>query len=140
MLKLYKTKAVNYGGRDGHVKVEDSDLEFDMALPSVLGKAVKTGVNPEQLFAAAFSACFGNAVQHVARVKHMKMDSYALAVEIGLGPDPEGGIKLSADITLSVIGLTQPEADELIQEAHKTCPYSKATRGNIDVKLKALAG
>jgi len=140
MKVLYKAKAVNYGGRNGHVKVEDSPLEFDMSKPSILGKSSKSGgANPEQLFAAAYASCFGSAVEHVVRVNKMSLDSYAVAVEVGIGKDENDDYKLSAVITLKVIGMDQAGADTLIQEAHQTCPYSKATRGNIEVDLLAIA-
>ena len=136
---MYKTKAISTGGRDGKVEVLNSPLQFDMALPSELGGAKKEGVNPEQLFAAGYSACFGSALQHVVRLKKIPVSSVSISAEVGIGKDESGGFALEVALELKVSGIDQVAADELIQEAHQVCPYSKATRGNIKVTLTAIA-
>jgi lipoyl-dependent peroxiredoxin len=135
---LYKTKAVSTGGRDGgKVKVENSPLEFDMTIPSEMGGPGKPGANPEQLFAAGYSACFESALRGAARRKKLDLKSVSVAVEIGIGRDDKGGYSLLANIVGTVSGVDQATADMLIQEAHQGCPYSRATRGNIEVTVSA---
>ena len=135
---LYKTKAVSTGGRDGgKVKVENSHLEFNMAIPSEMGGSGKPGANPEQLFAAGYSACFESALRDAARRKKIDLKAVSVAVEIGIGRDDKGGYSLSANIVGTISGVDQATADMLVQEAHQGCPYSRATRGNIEVTVSA---
>jgi osmotically inducible protein OsmC len=136
MEAVYRTKAVSTGGRNGKVAVENSPLAFDMAPPPEMGGGSKTGTNPEQLFAAGYSACFGSALQHVIRVKKMPVPAPTVELTVGIGKE-DGGYKLTADITGIFSGVDQETADALIREAHTVCPYSKATMGNIDVTLTA---
>ncbi len=139
MKTLYKTKAISTGGRNGgKVRIENSSLEFDMATPVEMGGSGTTGTNPEQLFAAGYAACFESALRGSARRKKIDLKSASVAVEIGIGPTEEGRYSLSANIIASLSGIDQATADELVQEAHKRCPYSNATRGNIDVTVSAL--
>lgn len=137
MNTVYKTKAVSTGGRDGHVQVLESPLSFDMAVPKEMGGQKTAGVNPEQLFAAGYSACFGSALQHVIRVRRLHIASPAVHVTVGIGTDEEGGFFLTAEILAVFTGIDQDTADELVNEAHQVCPYSKATRGNIEVTVAA---
>jgi osmotically inducible protein OsmC len=134
---LYQAKAVSTGGRDGKVRIDNNPLEFEMAVPAQLGGSGKTGINPEQLFAAGYAACFESAILHVARRKNLTLKSTSVAVEVGIGPNDKGGFLLTASITGTVLGIDQATADKLIQEAHQVCPYSNATRGNIEVKVSA---
>jgi lipoyl-dependent peroxiredoxin len=138
MKMLYKTKAISVGGRDGgKVRIENSPLEFEMAIPSEMGGSGKNGVNPEQLFAAGYAACFESALRGSARRKKIDLRSASVAVEIGIGPDGKGGFSLSANIVASMSGVDQATADALVQQAHQVCPYSNATRGNIEVNVSA---
>jgi Ohr subfamily peroxiredoxin len=135
---LYKTKAISTGGRNGgKVKIENSPLEFDMTTPIEMGGSGKIGTNPEQLFAAGYAACFESALRGSARRKKLDFKSASVEVEIGIGPNEKGGYSLSANIVASVSGIDQTTADALVQEAHKICPYSNATKGNIDVTVSA---
>lgn len=136
MQVLYKTTAVSTGGRNGKVTVENSNLEFEMATPVELGGAPNTRSNPEQLFAAGYSACFSSAVQHVIREKKIPIPIPVVQITVGLGKE-DGGYKLMAEIVATFSGVDQEKADALIKEAHTVCPYSKATSGNIDVSLTA---
>jgi osmotically inducible protein OsmC len=138
MIPVYRTRAINFGGREGNVKVVDSPLEFKMAKPAGTKQYTDNGANPEQLFAAGYAACFGSAVMHVVRVNHLKLDSFSVTVDITLGKEEDGGYRLAAEITLTVTGMDKEGADALIREAHQTCPYSRATMGNIDVKLNTV--
>ena len=134
---LYKTTAVSTGGRDGKVVVEDSTLEFDMALPTEIGGTKKSGSNPEQLFAAAYSACFGSALQHVVRSQKLHIATPKVQATVGIGKSDVGGFALTVDIVATISGVAQDLADVLVKEAHNVCPYSNATRGNIEVNVIA---
>jgi lipoyl-dependent peroxiredoxin len=133
----YKTTAISQGGRNGNVSVENSPLKFDMALPTEMGGTGKTGVNPEQLFAAGYSACFGSAMQHVVRVRKLPIPAPEVQVTVGIGKNEAGQNILAVDIVATITGVDQALADTLVQEAHAICPYSNATRGNIDVTVTA---
>lgn len=135
---LYRTKAISHGGRDGGtVKIENSPLEFQMAIPAEMGGSGKAGTNPEQLFAAAYSACFESTLRGVARRRKIDLKSASVEVEVGIGPTGKGGFALSANIVAVVSGVDQATADALVQEAHQNCPYSNATRGNVEVGVSA---
>lgn len=134
---LYKTTAVSTGGRDGKVIVNNSELEFDMALPTELGGTKKTGVNPEQLFAAGYSACFGSALQHVVRARKLHIPTPSIQTTVGIGSNDLGGFTLSVEIIATLSGIDQVLADEVVKEAHTVCPYSNATKGNIEVSVTA---
>ena len=134
---IYKTSAVSTGGRDGKVNVENSPLEFEMALPAELGGAKKVGANPEQLFAAGYSACFGSALQHVIRSKKLSIPAPMVQTTVGIGKNDVGGFKLAVQIVATISGVDQESADAIAKEAHLVCPYSNATRGNIDVSVTA---
>ncbi len=134
---LYKAKATAVGGRDGQVSVENSPIRFEMASPSELGGSKPNGFNPEQLFAAGYSACFGSALQHVFKVKRLTVDTPEVQATVGIGKNDAGGYKLAVDIVAVFHGLDQATADSLVAQAHEVCPYSNATRGNIDVSFSA---
>ncbi len=129
----YQTTAYSTGGRSGKVSVDDGALNFDMVPP---GDA-KPGTNPEQLFAAAYAACFGGAMHHVVRVHKLHVPAPDVQVTIGLGRNAAGNNQLEAHIVAIIQGVDQATADGLAQEAHAICPYSHATRGNIDVHVSA---
>jgi Ohr subfamily peroxiredoxin len=128
------------GGRDGHVKSDDGRIDLDTRPPKELGGNGE-GTNPEQLFSAGYAACFLGALRLVGGKAGVKFDSDLSAsnvsVEIGFGKDSEGGFGLTAKIVGYLPGLEQSAADDLVHQAHQVCPYSKATRGNIDVELSA---
>jgi peroxiredoxin, Ohr subfamily len=134
---LYNTTAISTGGRDGKVVVENSPLEFEMALPAELGGAKKNGANPEQLFAAGYAACFGSALQHVLRAKKMSIQIPSIHLTVGIGRNDDNGFSLAVNIVAVFKDIGQDTAEELVNEAHQVCPYSNATRGNIDVTVLA---
>jgi Ohr subfamily peroxiredoxin len=107
-----------------------------MEPPAEMG-GKKPGVNPEQLFAAGYSACFGSAVQHVIRVRKLNIPLPDIRLTVGIDKDESGGYFLSAKIIGIFRGIDQSDADDIVNEAHMICPYSKATRGNIEVELSA---
>jgi lipoyl-dependent peroxiredoxin len=124
------------GGRDGHVRSSDGILDADVRMPPPLG-GPGGATNPEQLFAAAYATCFHSAVRLVARNSGVAVPEGAtIEAAVSLAPDGEG-FGISAVITAHLPGLDRSEADELLEGAHQVCPYSRATRGNVDVELKA---
>lgn len=131
---LYKAIVTSTGGRDGQAKSNDGLLEVKLAAPKELGG--KGGAtNPEQLFAAGYSACFIGALKFVASQEKVSLPTEtSLRAEVGIGKI-EGGFGLDVDLFVSLPGLEQSVADDLVAKAHKVCPYSNATRGNIDVRL-----
>lgn len=137
MKSLYSTTAVSTGGRNGKVIVENSPLEFEMASPAELGGTKDSGVNPEQLFAAGYSACFGSAIQHVLRTNKMNVAVPKVNATVGIGKNDAGGFALAVDIVAIFKGVDQATADSVVNEAHQVCPYSNATRGNIEVNVSA---
>jgi osmotically inducible protein OsmC len=135
---LYTAKAHVTGGRaDGHGRTEDGQLEVDLRLPTEMGGA-GGGTNPEELFAVGYAACFEGALGVVARRAKAEAGDVAIDSEVSLSPNGEGGFLLSValDVTLPSIENTDT-AVELVRAAHQVCPYSNATRGNIDVALTA---
>ncbi|NLF26467.1 MAG: organic hydroperoxide resistance protein [Clostridiales bacterium] len=137
MKVMYATKAIATGGRDGKVTVENSPLQFEMALPAEMGGKKESGVNPEQLFAAGYAACFGSALQHVIRVKRLDISAPDVRATVGIGRNDQGKFQLTAAIEAVFRAVDQKVADEVAAEAHLTCPYSNATRGNIEVTVTA---
>lgn len=136
MNALYKTTAVSTGGRSGKVIVEESPLKFEMSPPAEMG-GMKLGTNPEQLFAAGYAACFGSALQHVVRIKKLNIPAPSVRLTVGMDKDDSGNYFLRAEIVAIITGVDQAAADEIVKEAHNVCPYSRATRGNIDVMISA---
>lgn len=125
------------GGRNGHVKSSDDKIDFDTRPPKEMGGSGE-GVNPELLFSAGYAACFLGALRLQAKNNDIEIDEVsALTAQVGFGPDSEGGFGLTAHLIGYLPGLEQSVADDLMEKAHAVCPYSKATRGNIDVKLSA---
>jgi osmotically inducible protein OsmC len=125
------------GGRDGHVKSGDGRIDLDTRPPKVMGGSGE-GTNPEQLFSAGYSACFLGALRLVAGKAKVKLDDATnVTVEIGFGKDSEGGFGINGKVVGYLPGLEQSAADDLVHQAHQVCPYSKATRGNIDVDISA---
>ena len=136
---LYKTNAVAVGGRDGIVHVDDTPIHFEMAKPAEMGGKKGNGFNPEQLFAAGYAACFGSALQHVLRVRKLNLPVPEVRLAAKIGEDEGGGFRLAVDILAVFKGVEQDAAEVLAAEAHQICPYSKATRGNIEVNVSAKA-
>ncbi|RZT23484.1 organic hydroperoxide resistance protein [Fictibacillus sp. BK138] len=135
MEKLYTAKATAEGGRAGTVKSNDGVLSHKLAMPKGLGgSGDESATNPEQLFAAGYAACFDSALNLVARQSKKRIESKVTA-EISIGKDTDGGFKLEVVLHVGVSGVSQEEAQELVQTAHGVCPYSKATQGNIEVEL-----
>jgi len=132
---LYTAHAKASGGRDGRAVSSDGVLDVKLATPRELGGGGGAGTNPEQLFAAGYSACFIGAMKFVAgRDKIQIPADVSIDGSVGIGPIPNGfGIEVTLKVSLP--GMPRAEAEALVQKAHMVCPYSNATRGNIDVRL-----
>jgi osmotically inducible protein OsmC len=136
---LYTAKATSTGAaRDGHVASSDGVLELDLSIPKGLGGAGGPGTNPEQLFAAGYAACFHSALQAVARKEKVKLAGTSVTAEVGIGKQGEG-FGLAVELVVTVPDVESAQAEKLVEAAHQMCPYSNATRGNIDVALKVVA-
>lgn len=135
---LYTAEAVARGdGRDGEVLSSDGVIDETLATPRELGGPGGEHTNPEQLFAAGYSACFLSALKLVARQAGADVSGAEVTARVGIGKGANGGFELTVDLVASLPGLTAETADELVAQAHQVCPYSHATRGNIDVSVSA---
>jgi len=132
----YSTVATSTGGRDGHARSEDGRFDVKLSTPKELGGAGGDGSNPEQLFAAGYSACFIGALKVASMQLKTKLpDDVTVTAEVGIGPRAAGGFGITTNLTVSLPGVARDEAQRLVDAAHQICPYSNATRGNVDVGL-----
>ncbi|MER5181822.1 organic hydroperoxide resistance protein [Streptomyces sp. NPDC002896] len=131
---VYVAEATAHGGRDGYVTSHDGQLDLRVAMPPALGGDGQ-GTNPEQLFAAGYSACFHSALVLVGRRAGYDLTGSAVAAKVGIGPNTQRGYGLAVALNVSLPLLDQELATQLVDEAHEVCPYSNATRGNIDVSI-----
>ena len=135
---VYRAKATASGGRDGKARSDDGKLDVKLDVPSEMGGGGQ-GTNPEQLFAAGYSACFLGALKLVAGKEKTKLpDNVSVTGEVGIGPIPNG-FGIEVDLTIDAPGMDQAKLKELVDKAHIVCPYSNATRNNIDVRFKLNA-
>ena len=132
---LYTAEATVDGGREGHARTSDGRLEVELSVPETMGGAGGPGTNPEQLFAVGYGACFQSALLGVARGRKLDATDSRIVSTVGIGPTGEGGFTLQASLDLHAPHLSHEDAHELMARAHARCPYSNATRGNIDVML-----
>ena len=139
MKVLYIADVTAEGARHGHVRSSDGLIDLDLALPPGMGgRGNKT--NPEQLFGAGYAACFGGAVEYVAQQAGKKSGVVKVRAQVGVGPFDEGqgeGFTLRVDLDVTIPDVDQATAEELVAAAHRTCPYSNATRGNIEIVVRA---
>jgi Ohr subfamily peroxiredoxin len=135
--RLYTAVATATSGRDGRVKSDDGLLDVAVTPPRALGGS-GAGTNPEQLFAAGYAACFGSAAMHVARLQKLVTGPIAVTAHVSLGPVGQA-FGLAVMLEVSVPDLPRDQAEALVRQAHQVCPYSNATRGNIEVEVR-LAG
>ena len=138
MKVLYTTQATSTGGREGKSSTADGVLSVTLSTPKELGGGGGPGTNPEQLFAAGYSACFLGALKFVAgKAKILVPSDATVTGEVGIGARDDGeGFGLDVTLTIHVPGLEKSVVEDLVQKAHIVCPYSHATRGNIPVTLK----
>ena len=137
MPAIYTASATASGdGRQGHTRSSDGVLDLDLAVPKEMGGPGGNLTNPEQLFAAGYAACFHGALKAVARARKITLTDTAVTVDVGIGPTPDGkGFQLNATIEAEIPGVDEATARDLLDGAHQMCPYSNATRGNIEVDL-----
>ena len=137
---LYSTKVTATGGRHGNIRSDDGLIDIKLALPRQLG-GKGDATNPETLFAGGYAACFENALLRVSREGGLRLadEDVKVIAEIGLSRNESGGFVLSAALEVTVTGVNQKKAEELVESAHKICPYSNAIRGNVDVAITVLA-
>ena len=135
---LYTAHATSTGGRTGTSKTDDGRLTLTLSTPKELGGDGGQGTNPEQLFAAGYSACFIGAMKAVAgKMKVALPADVSITADVGIGPIPAGfGIQVA--MAISIPGMERAAAEALVAAAHQVCPYSNATRGNIDVTLTVV--
>lgn len=139
MQTLYTTSVTVSGGRNGVVKSSDGVLDLEIRTPKEMGGPGGAYTNPEQLFAAGYSACFDGALNLVARTKRIKLESTTVTAHVSFGKDAEGGFQLHTVLEVKVNGVDQDTAKVLVEEAHQVCPYSRATRnGNMQVELRVV--
>lgn len=132
---LYTAEALATGaGRDGRVSANGGRLDLDLAVPKEMGGS-GDGANPEQLFAAGYAACFHSALQSVARTQKVKITDSSVGARVQIGRIGEGGFGLAVQLEVVIPDLPHDQAQALADAAHKVCPYSNATRGNIDVAI-----
>jgi lipoyl-dependent peroxiredoxin len=138
---LYTAIATATGdGRDGHARSSDGVLEVDLATPKELGGAGGAKTNPEQLFAAGYSACFHSALKASSKKHGVPITDSSVTAEVGIGRRAEGGMGLAVTLHIELGGVSQEDAEKAAAVAHQLCPYSNATRGNVDVVLDVTVG
>ena len=130
----YRSQVTSTGGRGGKSLSSDGKLEQDLSVPKELGGDGGAGTNPEQLFAAGYSACFLGAMQHVAKAEGIALSpDTAVTADVGVGPEG-GGFGLDVELSVANSGLSADETLALVEKAHSVCPYSRATKGNLEVR------
>ena len=140
MKVLYTAQATATGeGRNGHGRTSDGLLDVDFASPKEMGGA-GGATNPEQLFAVGYAACFHSALKLVAGRSKAKISDTAVTAEVSINPVDGGGFQLAVALHAEIGGVDQETADSLVEQAHQVCPYSNATRGNIEVTVDATIG
>lgn len=138
MQVLYTATATATGdGRNGHTASDDGILDVDVRVPKEMGGA-GGATNPEQLFAAGYAACFHSALKVVAGKDTASVEGSEVSASVGIGPNDAGGFGLAVELDVSLPNLDRDAAEALVARAHEVCPYSNATRGNIDVALRVV--
>jgi osmotically inducible protein OsmC len=136
----YTAEALSTGaGRNGHVRSDDGRVDLEMSMPKPMGGSGE-GTNPEQLFAAGYAACFHSALQAVARAQKIQVHDTSVGARVHIGGNGDGGFELAVELEVVVPDLPADQAQALADAAEKVCPYSNATRGNIDVKVTVVEG
>ncbi|GGO88461.1 organic hydroperoxide resistance protein [Wenjunlia tyrosinilytica] len=134
----YTAEATAHGGRDGRITSSDGHIDLAVAPPKELGGNGE-GTNPEQLFAAGYSACFQSALGVVARRLKADITGSTVSAKVGIGPNAQQGYGLAVELLVTIPSVDEATARQLVEQAHQVCPYSNATRGNIDVALTVAA-
>jgi Ohr subfamily peroxiredoxin len=137
MRTLYTAVSTAHGGRDGHVRSSDGILDLDLKTPKEMGGPGGAGTNPEQLFASGYAACFESAMRSVARKQKKPLADASVTGHVSFNVTDDGKYVLSVELHGKVEGSSVEDTQALMQAAHEVCPYSNATRGNVEVKLIA---
>jgi Ohr subfamily peroxiredoxin len=132
---LYTAEATATGGREGHSRTSDGRVDVDLDVPSEMGGSGGPGTNPEQLFAVGYAACFQSALLRLAVGRKVDLSGSRITARVGIGALKSGGFGLAAALDLDAPQLTREQGLDLMRRAHQDCPYSRATRGNIEVTL-----
>ncbi|MFC3748510.1 organic hydroperoxide resistance protein [Paenibacillus sp. GCM10012306] len=139
MKALYTATATVRGGREGSFESSDGALKHNLSMPKELGGPGGAGTNPEQLFAAGYGACYESALANIARKEGVKLQEVEVTSNVMIGKDDsDGGFKLAVRLDVKIPGIDKAQAEDLAKKAHAFCPYSKATRGNIEVELNVV--
>jgi lipoyl-dependent peroxiredoxin len=133
--KMYTATVTATGGRNGHVQSADKLVDFDFRYPKALGGANDNYLNPELLFAAGYSACFDSALNRIISQEKIKTGTTTVTANVSFGKVDDSRFGLAVDLAIEIPGVDQATAEQLAQKAHAICPYSNATRGNIEVNL-----
>jgi Ohr subfamily peroxiredoxin len=135
MKTIYTAAATATGGRNGHVKSDNGVLDIQVRAPKAMGGTNDNYTNPEQLFAAGYAACFDSALNHTIRLEKVKTGETSVTAKVSIGPIENGAFGLAVELAVNISDVSIQEAERLTQRAHQVCPYSNATRNNIEVKL-----
>ncbi|REA64378.1 organic hydroperoxide resistance protein [Dyadobacter luteus] len=137
MKTIYTAVATATGGRNGQVKSDNGVLDIQVRAPKAMGGTNDDYSNPEQLFAAGYAACFDSALSHTIRLEKVKTGETSVTAKVSIGPIENGGFGLAVELAVNIPDVSIQEAQRLTERAHQVCPYSNATRNNIEVKLTA---
>jgi osmotically inducible protein OsmC len=135
MKTLYTTNVTAKGGRNGQIKSDNGVLDLEVRMPKGLGGANDDYTNPEMLFAAGYAACFDSALNLIISKSKIETGETSVAAKVSIGQNEDGGFGLAAELDVNIPGVSLEEAQELTEKAHQICPYSNATRNNMEVKL-----
>ncbi len=138
MKTLYTATTTTTGGREGHVTSDDGILDLELSVPKSMGGKGEDHTNPEQLFAAGYSACYGTALQEVAKKHKVDLGDFSVTATVELGTTEEKELQLAVILDSYIPGVDVETGEMLVNEAHEICPYSRATRDNIDVTLNLM--
>ena len=136
--KLYTAEATATGGRNGNVKSSDGVLDLEVRMPKELGGGAGAFTNPEQLFAAGYSACFDSALNMIIKTEKVTAGETQVTAKVSIGKNGSGGFGLAVKLSVSIPDVSKEVAQSLVEKAHHVCPYSNATRGNIEVELEVI--
>ena len=138
MKTLYTAEATAKGGRAGHVTSKTKNIDLPLSVPKGLGGSGDEHTNPEELFAAGYAACYGSALQHVAEKHKIDLGDFSVTANVSIGKNDEGDFQLAVILDSYLPTVDLETGEKLVNEAHEVCPYSRATRDNIDVTLNIL--
>lgn len=138
MKTFYTAKSTAHGGRVGTVKSDDGKIDMNLSVPKEMNGDGGEGTNPEQLFASAYSACYGSALQSIAEKQNLDLGDFSVTGSVSIGKTDEGDFQLSVVLDSYIPGVDVETGEDLVNKAHEVCPFSRATRDNIDVTLNLM--